>query len=69
MVVMARINALNVALVLAASVLGLLSITLNANPVPTQDNAISNSLALYYSLGPILGFIGAKEMARFRSFF
>lgn len=52
MVVMARINALNVALVLAASVLGLLSITLNANPVPTQDNAISNSLALYYSLGP-----------------
>ena len=66
---MTRINALNVALVLAASVLGLLSIAPNANPVPTQDNAVSNSLALYYSLGPILGFVGAKEMARFRSFF
>ena len=66
---MSRINAINVALVLAAAALGLLSIALNANPVPTQDNAVSNSLAIYYSLGPILGFIGAKEMARFRSFF
>lgn len=65
---MTRINALNVALVLAASVLGLLSVALNTNPVLTQDNAVSNSLALYYALGPILGFIGAKEMARFRSF-
>lgn len=65
---MSRINAINVALVLAAAALGLLSIALNANPVPTQDNAVSNSLAIYYSLGPILGFIGAKEMARFRSF-
>lgn len=65
---MTRINALNVALVLAASVLGLVSVALNTNPVLTQDNAVSNSLALYYALGPILGFIGAKEMARFRSF-
>ena len=44
---MSRINAINVALVLAAAALGLLSIALNANPVPTQDNAVSNSLALY----------------------
>lgn len=65
---MNRVFVANLALLGGGILLALWSINLNSMPVSTTSNIVSNSLGLFYVLGPVLGFIGAKEMGRFKDF-
>lgn len=61
-----RVLLTNIGLLCGAFVLALWSVNVNALPSRTIPNIVSNSLGLFYVLGPALGLIGAKEMARFK---